>query len=216
MIILYYYHENDCRNSGFACIHVRSNIDFQLGPDLSPCNVKCLTIEITRPRSKPFLVSAWYRPPQSSPDLFTVFERVIDKIDAENLELHLLGDLNCNLWPDIIDNKSSCLLTIVDFYGLTKLITEPSSVMQYSCTLIDFCFTNSPDKIVHFLETENVTFYSGVHKKCDSSKILINMNFYVIFAWNNGAVFPPKWNVELLETSSSYSECYLKACTTEN
>ena len=54
---------------------------------------ECLTVEISKPRSKPFLVSTWYRPPQSSPDLFSTFERIIDKIDAENLELYLMGDL---------------------------------------------------------------------------------------------------------------------------
>ena len=59
--------------------------------------------KISRPRSKLFLVSTWYRPPQSSRDLFTVFERVIDKIDAENLELYLLGDLNCDLLPDSVN-----------------------------------------------------------------------------------------------------------------
>ena len=71
----------------------------------------------------------WYRPPQSSPDLFSTFERIIDKIDAENLELYLMGDLySYILWS----------------YGL---ITEPTRVTQYSSTLIDLCLTNSPDKI---------------------------------------------------------------------
>ena len=31
--------------------------------------------------------------------------------------------------------------------GLTQLSTEPTCVTQYSSTLIDFCLTNSPDKI---------------------------------------------------------------------
>ena len=92
-------------------------------------------------------MSTWYRQPQSSPDLFTVFERVIDKIDAENLELYLLGDLNCDLLPDSVNTNSSHLLNIMDIYGLTQLITEPTRVTQYLRTLIDLCLTNSPDKI---------------------------------------------------------------------
>ena len=71
-------------------------------------------------------MSTWYRPPQSSPDLFTVFERVIDKIDAENLKLYLLGDLNCDLLQENVHINSSHLLNIMDIYGLTKLITEPT------------------------------------------------------------------------------------------
>ena len=125
----------------------RSNINFQIHTDLSPSDIECLTIEISRLRSKPFLVSTWYRPPQSSPDLFTVFERVIDKIDAENLELYLLGVLNCDLSLDNVNTNSSHLLNIMDIYGLTQLITEPTRVTQHSRTLIDLCLTNSPDKI---------------------------------------------------------------------
>ena len=130
------------RSSGTA-----TNINFQIRADLSPSDIECLTIEISRPRSKPFLVSTWYRPPLSSRDLFTVFERVIDKIDVENLELYLLGDLNCDLLPDSVNINSSHLLNIMNNYGLTQLITGPTRVTQYSRTLIDLCLTNSPDKI---------------------------------------------------------------------
>ena len=38
-------------------------------------------------------------------------------------------------------------LNIIDIYGLSQLITEPTRVTQYSSTLIDLCLTNSPDKI---------------------------------------------------------------------
>ena len=136
-----------CTGSPLSLIYVRSNINFQLRTDLSPNNLECLTVEISNPRSKPFLVSTWYRPPQSPPDLFSTFERIIDKIDAENLELYLMGDLNCNLLSDVVSNNSSHLLNIIDMFGLSQLITEPTRVTQHSSTLIDLCLTNCPDKI---------------------------------------------------------------------
>ena len=139
--------ESNGKNGGGVCIYIRSNINFQLRADLSPNNLEFLTVEITRPCSKPFLVSTWYRPPQSSPDLFSTFERIIDKIDAENLELYLMGDLNCNLLSEVVSNNSSHLLNIIDIYGLTQLITESIRVTQYSSTLIYLWLTNSPDKI---------------------------------------------------------------------
>ena len=139
--------ESNGKNGGGVCIYIRSNINFQLRADLSPNNLEFLTVEITRPRSKPFLVSTWYRPPQSSPDLFSTFERIFDNIDAENLELYLMGVLNCNLLSEVVNNNSSHLLNIIDIYGLTQLITESTRVTQYSSTLIDLCLTNSPDKI---------------------------------------------------------------------
>ena len=139
--------ESNGKNGGGVCIYIRSHINFQLRADLSPNNLEFLTVEITRPRSKPFLVSTWYRPPQSSPDLFSTFERIFDNIDAENLELYLMGVLNCNLLSEVVNNNSSHLLNIIDIYGLTQLITESTRVTQYSSTLIDLCLTNSPDKI---------------------------------------------------------------------
>ena len=139
--------ESNGKNGGGVCIYIRSNINFQLRADLSPNNLEFLTVEITRPRSKPFLVSTWYRPPQSSPDLFSTFERIFDNIDAENLELYLMVVLNCNLLSEVVNNNSSHLLNIIDIYGLTQLTTESTRVTQYSSTLIDLWLTNSPDKI---------------------------------------------------------------------
>ena len=139
--------ESNGKNGGGVCIYICSNINFQLRADLSPNNLEFLTVEITKPRSKPFLVSTWYRPPQSSPDLFSTFERIFDNIDAENLELYLMGVLNCNLLSEVVNNNSSHLLNIIDIYGLTQLITESTRVTQYSSTLIDLWLTNSPDKI---------------------------------------------------------------------
>ena len=60
-----------------------------------------------------------------------------------------MGDLNCNLLSEIVSNNSSHLLNIIDIYGLTQFVTEPTRVTQYSSTLIDLCLTNSPDKISH-------------------------------------------------------------------
>ena len=69
--------ESNGQNDGGVCIYVRSNINFHLHADLSPNNLERLTVEMSKPRSKPFLVSTWCRPPQSSPDLFSTFERII-------------------------------------------------------------------------------------------------------------------------------------------
>ena len=52
--------ESNGRNGGDISIYVRSNINFQLRADLSPNNLECLTVEISKPRSKPVLVSTWY------------------------------------------------------------------------------------------------------------------------------------------------------------
>ena len=72
-------------------------LNYRIRNDLNNDHLECLFVEISKPRSTPFLVGTWYRPPSSSPNLFSKFENVIAKIDAENKELYLLSYINCNL-----------------------------------------------------------------------------------------------------------------------
>ena len=106
-------------------------------------------VEINKPRSSAFLVSTWYRPPNSPPERFNGFQKVIDKIDAENRELCILGDVNCNLLPEASTHNFSYLTNIFDLYGLSQLITEPTRLTPVSKTLIDLCITNFPEKVTN-------------------------------------------------------------------
>ena len=114
------------------------------GIDLSPDGLECLIIEITNPHSKPFLVGTWYRPPDSLASKFIDFEDIIAKIDLENRELFLLGDINVDLLLEVEAPSARKLKDILDVYGLHQLIAEPTRVTQFSQTLIDLCITNSP------------------------------------------------------------------------
>jgi exonuclease III len=135
------------RHGGGVCIYVRSNLKFKVRNDFMNDKLECLIIEISKPRSRPFLVGTWYRPPNSPRELLNLFENTIDRIDAENSELYFLGDLNCNLTAQISDANTSDLLNILDTYGLTQLISEPTRITPVSQTLIDLCITNYPEKV---------------------------------------------------------------------
>ena len=110
--------------------------------------LECLTVEISKPHSRPFLVSTWYRPPNSPPGLFDDFENLIGKTDGSNRKLYLVGDMNTNLLPGVADSNSSKLINVCEIFGLSQLITEPTRVTALSQSLIDLCITNTPDKIV--------------------------------------------------------------------
>jgi exonuclease III len=88
------------RYGGGVCIYLRSNLNFKVCYDFMNDKLECLIIEISKPRSRPFLAGTWYRPPNSQ-GLLNLFENTIDRIDAENSELYFLGDLNCNLTAQI-------------------------------------------------------------------------------------------------------------------
>ena len=137
------------RNGGGVCIYLRTNLNYRIRNDLNNDHLECLFVEISKPRSTPFLVGTWYRPPNSPPNLFSEFEKVIAKIDAENKELYLLGDINCNLLPEANTYDSSHLTNIFDIFGLSQLITEPTRVTPVSKTLIDLCITNSLEKVTN-------------------------------------------------------------------
>ena len=51
-----------------------------------PDRLECFTVEISKPYSRPFLVSMWYRPPNNSPPDVLIDFGV----------LHLVGDMNIN------------------------------------------------------------------------------------------------------------------------
>ena len=59
--------------------------------------LEAVCVEIIKLHSKPFLVTTVYRPPSLLPEFFDDFEKLIKAIDKENKEMHILGDLNCNM-----------------------------------------------------------------------------------------------------------------------
>ena len=65
------------RAGGGVVIYVRDTIPFYERVDLVPDSLEMICIEIFRPFNKSFLVSTWYRPPNSSLNLFKDFEAFV-------------------------------------------------------------------------------------------------------------------------------------------
>ena len=77
-----------------------------------------------------------------------LIEERIGKLDSENIEYYVLGDLNCNMAAPKFDNSTNILSNIAEVYGLDQLITEYTRITDKSSTLIDLIFTNTPDRVV--------------------------------------------------------------------
>ena len=77
-------------NGGGVCFYIRSNINFTVRTDLVFDQLESLSIEINKPRSKSFIAATWYRPPNSSFELFSDFESLVGKLDAEGKEYYLI------------------------------------------------------------------------------------------------------------------------------
>ena len=101
-------------------MYLRNNINYQVRDDLCDDQLECVDIEIIRSHPRPFFVSTWYKSPNSLPDIFWQFECLVDKVDSEQKDLYLLGDLKCNMYDGSNNHNSSTLINILDICELSQ------------------------------------------------------------------------------------------------
>ena len=137
------------RHGGGVCVYVKSNLNYKIREDVSSDELEYLTVEINKPRSRPLLISTWYRPPDSPTCHFDYFENIVKKVDMTSYDYFLLGDINVDLMPGVKSINATKLNDIFEIYGLKQLITDPTRTTPFSSTLIDLCVTNAPSKITN-------------------------------------------------------------------
>jgi hypothetical protein len=105
-----------------------------------------ICIEINQPFNRSFLVSTWYRPPNSSTDVFDAYDIFLLNCDAENKELILLGDIICDVAKSPPEAHTIRFQSINTLYNMAQLIEETTKVARTSATIIDLILTNVPEK----------------------------------------------------------------------
>ena len=110
------------RHGGGVAMFIRSTINYKIGSDIMPDNLETITVEITKPKAKPFLLNTWYRPPDMPVDVFTDYEILVQKMDNENKEIICISDFNCDcLSPQKSETKNySIWLTCFSLNNLLK------------------------------------------------------------------------------------------------
>ena len=109
-------------------MYIHTNHNYRKRGDLTNDELELITIEIKRLRTKPFLISTWYRLPNSSLEQLHIFENIVEQIDATGHDFYLLGDVNCDLLDlSKLSAASSLLVNFFDTFGLHQLIEEPHS-----------------------------------------------------------------------------------------
>ena len=91
--------------------------------DLPNSSLESLCVEIKPARSAPFLVLAWYRPPDASNEIFDQLEKTLEFLYREGKEIFLLGDTNC----DILPNYLPCHRSVHQIYRLTLITSSDSN-----------------------------------------------------------------------------------------
>ena len=74
-----------CRSGGGVAFYIRNVIDYKIRSDFSDPDLEFLCIQIQKPKTKPFLLSNWYRPPNSPIELFDKFEVLLGKLKRKIL-----------------------------------------------------------------------------------------------------------------------------------
>ena len=138
------------RHGGGVAIYIRTSINFIIRDDLTDDNLETITLEISKPKAKPFLINSWYKPPNTTLEIFNAFEDLITRMDSENKEIILLGDYNCD-WSRLDSNSANAqtnkLAGIAQTFQFQQLISDPTRITANSKTLIDLAFTNKPELI---------------------------------------------------------------------
>ena len=136
------------KHGGGVCVYLRNSINYNRRTDLEDSNLEMIVLEISKPNSKPFLITTWYRPPKSSLELFEKFEIFLKNVDGKFKEIYILGDLNCNFRSNPPENHTKHIVNIMINYQLTQLITHSKRVSSNSNSLIDVFITNSSESII--------------------------------------------------------------------
>jgi hypothetical protein len=143
------------RYGGGIGFYIRDTLNYRVRSDLNNTDIEVLTIEISKYKTKPFLVTTWCRPP-NTPIQFTKhtnsiheFEKLLQYIDLEDKESIILADLNCDLIPEFTNDCNTDELNFVsNMYQYKQLIQEPTRETRNTKSLIDHRFTNKPENII--------------------------------------------------------------------
>ena len=108
------------RSGGGVRFYIRNSINLEVRQDLNNNEIESLTIEILKPKMKPFLITTWYRPPNSSIDKLKEFEKLLQDIDYEDKESIIMGDINIDISEDSFDTNSAELKSLRTYFNMTK------------------------------------------------------------------------------------------------
>ena len=131
---------------GGLIVFVKQGINCIRRNDLEYKDLELMWLEIKPNKCKPFIVGYIYRPPDSKSVWKDRFDSKLEKIQLENKEIIILGDINKDLLNSNIKSEWS---NVISTQGFKQIIKEPTRVTSNSKTLIDHIYTNYDENISH-------------------------------------------------------------------
>ena len=148
------------RHGGGVACYIRNDVCFDI-INIFPLEIENIFIKILLPKTKPFVVGIFYRPPNQN-DFLDSVSSDFHKLFPEKNDLFILGDMNIN--SEINGKSIFGKTTSKDFsapipalgkqykefcssFSLTQLIDSPTRITSTSSSVIDHVLTNSREKI---------------------------------------------------------------------
>ena len=165
---------------GGVCIYYRKFLPVKI-INVNILN-ECLICELSFGSRRVYLVSIYRLPSQSSNkyDAFLLnFEQLITYLNNIKHMLLVTGDFNVRFsswWSDDIDTiEGTRLESTISYYGLYRIINEPTHILQSSASCIDLMFTNQPNLVI------NSGVHPSLHQNCHHQKIFAQINLEVYY-----------------------------------
>ena len=165
MIQNYVFERKDRSNKsgGGVLTYIADTLPYKRRIDLENSFIEAIWIEVCYTRSKPFLIGFVYRPPNSQKNWCEQFSEMMDSIDKENLEYHIVGDFNFEYILHSKKFQTTYWNDFVQAYDITQLVESPTRVTQSSSTIIDHLYSNMKSRITEvFVSSWAISDHSPV------------------------------------------------------
>ena len=127
-------HDRKTNSHGGVVAYISDHLHVKKRSDLETEGVESLWLGICHKGSKSLFVAFVYRVPCAPVDWYNFFENeLFQATKCDHSNLILLGDFNV----DLLQSKNSAWPILFMSYGLSQIITKPTSVTANSATLID-------------------------------------------------------------------------------
>ena len=142
--------ERPC-NGGGVSVYVRDSVKTKHSNNVPSGDLELLCIDTEPPKSKPFLVIAWYRPPGGPVCSFDKLEKNIAQLDREE-RMILFGDKNCafNKKPNdqLTHNNTKHVAGIYELLSFRQLIDKTTRFTLEIAPIIDHLATTCAKNII--------------------------------------------------------------------
>ena len=132
------------KSGGGVAIYILDGYDFVRRGDLESDSFEAVWIEVKPTNSKPLLICAVYRPPDSPIDQWlSGLEDQIESAYTTDSHILIMGDFNVDMVAENCDKDKLCLS--MSQFNMTQIVDQPTRCTAQSQTLIDHIWTTSPN-----------------------------------------------------------------------